>query len=81
VRKWSYIYNKIVDASTCSKLPTEINGMLLSCDIHCSESVHNSGSAMELPRRFSMQMIMHRNDILALNNDYMLFGIELLTTQ
>jgi len=64
---------KLVDGSVCHKLPAENAKMRWSYIIYWTDDVNSGGSETERPQCFWMQMIIHGNGILAVNNDCMNF--------
>ena len=74
VRMSGYIYQELVDGSICRKLPVESAGTGCAYIIHRSDHMYSGGSETERPRSFWMQMIIHRNNLLAVKNDRMHFA-------
>jgi len=81
VRKLGCINQGSVDGSICGKLPAESAAMWQCYVIHRSDNVWSSGSEIERPHSFWMQLSIHRNDTLAVNNGYMIMYKQLLTIQ
>jgi len=81
VRKLGYIDEKWVYGSTCGKLPAESAGMWQPYVIHRSEIMCIGGSDIEMPQSFSIQLSIHTNYKLAVNNEYMIICTKLLTIQ
>ena len=81
VRKLGYIDEKWVYGSTCGKLPAESAGMWQRYIIHHSEIMCISGSNIETPQSFWIQLSIHTNYNLAVNNDYMIICTKLFTIQ
>ena len=81
VRKLGYIYQNLVDGSICCKLMAESVEMWWAYVIHCSDNMYSGGSEIERPRGFWMHMIIHRNNILDINNFCMHFCIQLWSIQ
>jgi hypothetical protein len=71
VRKVGYIYLKPVDGILCRKLSGKSDKTLQTNVIHPPDDVHSGGSEPERSRRIFMHMIIHRNSIVAVNNDFM----------
>ena len=78
MRKSGYINQKLARISTYRELPAASARMLTGYVIHYSDNVCGGGSEIERPRRFRMQMIIHRNDSLAVNNHYLIHIIRIL---
>jgi hypothetical protein len=70
VRKLGNIKAKLLYGSKCSKLRAEHTGMWQQFILYCFENMCWSGSQIETPESFWMQLNIHTNDILAVNNDY-----------
>jgi hypothetical protein len=70
VRKLGYINKKLVDRSTCSELPAESAGLSQRYVIHRSENMCISGSEIDTPQSFWMQLGIETNYTLAVNNDH-----------
>jgi len=81
VRKLGYIDEKLEYGSTCGKLPAESAGMWQDYVIHRSETRCISGSKFEMTQSFWIQLSIHTNYTLAVNNDYMIICTKLLTIQ
>jgi len=81
VRKLDYINEKLVYRSTCDKLPAESTDMWQRYMINRSENRYISGSEIEMAQSFWMQLCIHTNDLLPINNDYMIICTKLLTLQ
>jgi len=81
VRKLGYINPKLAYKSTYRELPAESAGMCAGYVIHHSDNMYGGGSQIERPRKFWMEMIIHRNDLLVVNNHYLIHIIQLLNIQ
>jgi len=66
---------------TCHELPGESTGMHAGYIIHQSDNMSGGGSEIQLPRRFWMDMIIHRNDALVVKNHCFIHIIQLLNVQ
>jgi len=66
-----YKYLKLVHACLCGKLPAESAEMRWTYVIHHANDVYSGGSETEMSRRFWIRMMLHRNDILAVQNESM----------
>ena len=62
-----------MDRCLCDKLPAESAEMPWTYVILHSNDVNSGGSETEMSRRFWIQMILHRNGILAAKQDCMDF--------
>jgi len=78
VRKLGYSNEKLLYGSICSKLLAECAGMWKRYLIYPSENMYSSGSEIERPQSFSMQLSIHTNDTLAFNNNDMIICIQSL---
>lgn len=79
--KSDYTYQKQVVRSTCHQLPAKSVGMCSVYIIHHCDSMYSGGSEIERPRSNVMVIIIRREDILAVNFDYMYFCVDLLSMQ
>ena len=66
-----YKYINLVHGVSCSEGPAESAGMRLTYVIHHANDVSSGGSETHMSRTFWIQMIIHRNGILAGKNDCM----------
>ena len=71
VRKLGNIYLKQVDSFSYCKLPAESAEMHWMDAISRLDDMHSGGSETEMSQSLWMQMIIHRNLTLAVNNDCM----------
>jgi hypothetical protein len=81
VSNLGYINETLVYGSICSELPGESAGMSQRYIIHRSENMSFSGSEIDTPKTFCIQLSSDTNYTFAVNNDYMiickkLFSIE-----
>jgi len=81
ISKWGYMNEKFVTRSICSTLAAERPAMWKLYLIHQSQNMCSSGSEIEILQIFCMQFSIHTNNMLAVNNDYMIMCINLLTIQ
>ena len=81
VRMLGYMNEKLVYGSTCGKLPAESAGMWQRYIIHHSQKMCISGWEIEKPQSFWMQLSIHTNYTLAVNNDYTIICTKLLPIQ
>ena len=81
VRKLGYTYQKLLEGSTCRKLLADSAGTWSVNIIHHSDNLSSGGSQIERHRSIWMLMNIRWTDILAVNNDYMHFSIQLLSIQ
>lgn len=81
VRKLGNINQKLVNRSTCRKLPAKSAGIYPGYVIPGSASRSNGGSDNERLQSIWMEMSYHRNNIVAANNDNMNHGIQQLTVK
>jgi len=75
-RMSGYSYQKLVERSTYHKLPPEWTGMWNGYIIHYKDNVYSGSSEIEMPESFWMQIIMHWNTIVVVNNDYVIRSIQ-----
>jgi len=73
MRTLGYKYLKLVRRFLCGKLPAESADMRWTYIIHHANDVYSGGSETEMSGRFRIQMIIHRNGILAAKKDCMDF--------
>jgi hypothetical protein len=81
MRKLGYINEKFLDGSIYSKLLAESTGMWKRYLIYQAQNICCSWSESKRPKIFEMQLSIHTNDALAVNNDYMIMWMKLLTKQ
>jgi len=78
VSKSGYIVQKLVGRSTCRESLAKIAAMWRGQVLHHSDNLDSVWSEIHRPQSFWMQMKIHRNTILVVNNDYMVCCIQLL---
>jgi len=78
VRKSGNINQKVVKRSTWCKLPAESTGMWYGHVMHHSDSVDSGWADIVRPQSFWMQLTIHRNPILVVNDNSTICCIQLL---
>ena len=73
VRTSGYRYLKLVHGYSCSKLLAESAEMRWTYIIHHAIDMQSGGSETEMTQRFWIQIIIHRNGILAARKDCLHF--------
>jgi hypothetical protein len=81
VRKSSYVNQKIVRWSTCHTLQAKSAGMEKVHVIAHSDSADKCWSQIDCSQHFWMEMIILRNTILDVNNEFAICSMQLLSVQ
>jgi hypothetical protein len=81
VRMLGYINQQLGSKSTHREFPAESAGMHAGYVIYHPDNLYGCGSGIERPHKFWMQMIIHRNDSLVINNNYLIHIVQLLNIQ
>jgi len=73
VRMSGYKYQKLLDGLLCGEVPAESAETRWTYVIHNANDVYSGGSETEMSGRYSIQMLIHRNGLLAATKDCMDF--------